>query len=190
MADQEPKAVMVSREFISDVTVTKNMHAASWLELLFEARKECLENQSTDQTDVHEADVNRVRRCIEEIRDHQEWAQQRPQLDLPHSKNRQFEIRFVGLEADTSVQNRFWRDAARLIDYAINEAQEGESIRVRSGLNTFDVERVNAILDDLEELLTRAVDFSPMDKPAVYPSEADGSPGSQNSNPEYSETIS
>jgi len=188
--DQEPREVIESRDFISDVVTTKNMHAASWIEIMLEARKEALENQSADQSEVHAADVARVKRAIEEIRDHQEWAMKRPKLDLPQSKNRMFSIRFVGTEADTSIQNRFWRDAGRLFDYAINEAQEGESVRVRSGLNEFDVARVNAILDDIVELLDRALDFSPMDKPAVYPSEADSSPGSQNSSPEYSQTLS
>lgn len=188
MSEQVAVSVVTSAEFINDVVRTKNMYAATWLELLFQGRKESLENQSADQSDVHEADVVRVKRIIDEIKAHEEWAQTRPNLDLAHSKNREFLIKFVGLEAKTDIQNRFWRDVARLFDYAINEAQEGESIRRRSGLDEFDVQRVDAILDEIVELLDLSEDYTPMDKPASFPSELDSSPGSQNSSPELAVT--
>jgi hypothetical protein len=187
--DQTAIKVTESHTFISDVVESKNMHAVTALELLFELRKEALENQSTDQSWVHPADVDRILKGCAELEDHIEWTDKRPVRDLPHSKNRVFKIEFVGLESKTNVQNMYWRDSGRLIDYAINEFSEGETIRQRSGINEFDKTRLYALLDDLRDIMARAVANTPMDKPASYPSEEDGSPGSQNSRPEYSTTL-
>lgn len=191
MSEEQQMAIKVtdSQMFVSDVVESKNMHARTAIELLFEMRKEALENQSTDQSWVHPNDVSRILECIRELKDHIEWADKRPIRDMPHSKNRVFKIEFVGLEAKTNVQNIYWRDCAVLIDYAINEFSEGETVRQRSGINKFDKARLFALCDDIEELLNRAISNTPMDKPASYPSEEDGSPGSQNSNPEYSVTL-
>ena len=184
--DQTAIKVTESHTFVSDVVESKNMHAVTALELMFELRKECLENQSTDQSWVNPADVERVLACCDELEDHIEWADKRPVRDLPHSKNRVFMIEFVGLEAKTNVQNLYWRDSGRLVDYAINEFSEGETIRQRNGINKFDKARLYALLEDVRKLMARALNNTPMDKPASYPSEEDGSPGSQNSAPEFS----
>jgi hypothetical protein len=57
--DQVAIKVTESHTFISDVVESKNMHAVTALELLFELRKEALENQSTDQSWFTPADVDR-----------------------------------------------------------------------------------------------------------------------------------
>lgn len=189
MEGNQPSIEETTPGFIKDVVETNNIYGVTWFELMFKARKMALECQSANAVKCHPADIARMRATINEIRDHQEWATQRPDLDLPHSRDRTYKIRFVGLEAVTTPQNRFWRDAARLWDLCINETTEGNTLRETTGLDKFDLARANAIQDEILDLLERAEAFSPMDKPEVFPNEPRTSPGSQNSAPEYAVTL-
>jgi len=178
-------------EWLSDVTVTRNMYVATWLELILNARKQILECESADEetNEVSSHDLRRLQADLAEIRAHEAWAQARPRRDAPHSKNREYKIEFVGLEANTRVTNRFCRDIARLFEEAFQEASEGDSANTRGAIIAHDVDRTEQHWKEIEEVMALAAAHTPKDQPAVTPSGVRAGPGSSNSAPEYSETF-
>lgn len=180
-----------SPDWLSDVVTTRNLLVATWCELILNARKQILECESADE-ETNEMSVHDLRRLeadLAEIRDHEQFGLTRPRRDAPHSKNRLYKIEFVGLESNIRVTNRFCRDIARLFEEAFQEVSEGDSANSRGALNEHDVARTEQHWKEIEEYIALAKKHTPKDQPAVTPSGVRAGPGSSNSAPEYSITL-
>ena len=131
---------------------------------------------STNLSQMSEYDQTRLRTYLEAVRTYVNWVIGQPQLDLPETSPRQYM-----LEANPVVplvENEAIIDIIRMMELARDEVTDGQSARMSSGLISFDVSRVGAVVNKIEAFLDTYVSvITPLDLPESSPARAVTAPG-------------
>lgn len=153
----------------------KNMDIAGLVERADQIMVELLKSQSADIDAFRGADRARADVYMGNMVDYAEWAASQPELDLPESSPRTFNIDYLSERDGVSekVENKAIRDLARMMQALIIEMSNSQSARAPSGIIVHDLGRFNALIAKMRAFLTDFVDpQQPTDLPETNPSEA------------------
>lgn len=138
--------------------------------------EELMRSASAGVSGMIDADKKRLGTYIKAIRAALAWAQSTPQLDLPKTHPRQYELEPYPIVPE--LENDALSLAITLFESARIELVNSASARLASRLQSFDAERLTAVVDKIESLLVDYIDkAAPIDLPESSPQEAPVAPG-------------
>lgn len=145
-------------------------------------RKELFHTVSSGVSEVNAHDRERLVSYLNALRAYHAWVIGQPQLDLPETHPRSYEVE------DTveypQVENENVNDCLRLMALMRDEMLNSQSAREPSGLNKFDSGRLVMILDKADAFIATYVDVStPLDLPESSPKTTPSGPGRTGLNP-------
>lgn len=137
---------------------------------------EMSKSASNQMSLMSEFDQNRLASYLNAIRAYVGWVVSQPHLDLPESSPKEYP-----LDAEpvwNLVENEAIVDILRMLELAKEEMIFGQSARMSSGLISFDVTRLTAIVNKIEKFLFDYVKIiTPLDLPESSPSRVISGPG-------------
>lgn len=120
---------------------------------------------------LNAADKQRLNSYLQAIREYQAFVTGAPQLDLPETSPRQYTLKPAPQLPEP--ESEICADIQRMFTLARDELMRCQSARQPAGLNTFDDQRLTAIVDKVESYLTGYVDTAtPLDLPESAPAMA------------------
>ena len=129
---------------------------------------ELMLSASANLANVSEFDASRLESYIRAIRTYHDWIMAQPQLDLPETAPRSYQ-----LDADPTVpliENEAIRDTIVMLEVARDELINSQSARMPVGLLSFDSRRVSAVVDKVEAFLNSYIrEVQPLDLPESSP---------------------
>lgn len=125
-------------------------------------------SQSSPWSEILASDLTRARSYLNALRVYKAWVVAQPQLDLPETHPREYE-----LDANPDIpdiENESVRDLINLFELTRDELVNGQSARVGSGLIAFDAIRFDAIVAKATAFLDDYVEpATPIDLPESSP---------------------
>ncbi len=138
--------------------------------------EEMIKAASNTVSQVNAFDQTRLASYINAIREYQAFINGQPQLDLPETNPREFELGANPVVPD--LENESLRDVVVLLELARDEIINGQSARMPSGLIPYDSARLTAIVDKVDSLLTNYISIvTPLDLPESSPMREITGPG-------------
>jgi hypothetical protein len=147
--------------------ITKNKGLHTLVETFDRYWVETLEAyQSRDGNTVHEADIQRLKDYMDDLRKFIDYWVARQTIDQPHSSNMQFNIPPASAPAVENFQNIFWYDhAIEMYQIRLNMRQS-QSRNQTQGFHPNDVERWLSYFQDRIDYFEKYVSqATPMDLP-------------------------
>jgi len=131
-------------------------------------------SNGTSQTSTF--DQARLASYLDAIDAYIAWVIAQPQLDLPETSPRAYTLEANPAVAD--IENEDLADVLRLLEIARDEVIQSQSARQASGLITFDITRLSAVVTKTRNFLTTYIaKVSPLDLPESSPQDPLAAPG-------------
>ena len=129
---------------------------------------ELMNAQSSNVSLTKEADQSRLNTYLEAIRKYRDWVIAQPELDLPETNERP-----IVLDEDPeikTVENESVVDVVRMLVLTRDELINSQSARNSSGLINFDVDRLTALVEKVQNFLDNYIALAtPLDLPESSP---------------------
>ena len=121
-------------------------------------------------------DVSRLRTYLNAIKEYQKWMVAQPQLDLPETAPRKYELQ--ASPPVPTVENESCNDVCRMLIICRDELTNSQSARRPAGLNEFDDSRLAAICTKVENFIDMYIEkATPLDLPESAPKHPTSGPG-------------
>lgn len=138
---------------------------------------EMAKSASNQSSLMSEFDQVRLASYLQAVKAYVSWVVSQPSLDLPETSPREYM-----LDDEPSipvVENEAITDILRMLEVAREEMVNGQSARLPCGLLSFDVVRLTAIIEKIENFLVNYVQvITPLDLPESSPGRPIQSKGS------------
>jgi hypothetical protein len=158
------------------MTNTENHDIAGLHARLNRAIFETYKSVSSGVVDYREADVARILSYLNGIDEFHNWVNGQPQLDLPESHPKEYELDPNPVTA--LVENDAANDIIRLLEVAREELVNSQSSRLPAGLVEFDSARLFAVVEKTRNLVTGFIEnVQPLDLPESTPKRSGSGPG-------------
>lgn len=159
------------------LTELNNFHVLGMVDRINQFVVELRDGQSRSVQDFHPKDETRLESYISSIRDYKTWVMDQEWLDLPKSSDRFYPTPENPVVVYDEIDNLEVRDCLRVIELTRDELIYGsESARRSSGFAPADAERVDALVNHLENFLKNYIQVvTPLDLPET------STPGDSNS---------
>lgn len=140
--------------------------------------REAMKQQSSSNSQVNSFDLARLKSYMSAIRFYHDHVQGAPELDLPETAPRLYELRDV--PAVPEMENESLADICRLLELGRDELVNSQSSRQGAKLITFDSVRLLQIVEKCERFLADYVEqATPLDLPESSPRVPVTGPGQQ-----------
>lgn len=114
--------------------------------------EEMIKSNSSSGSELNEFDKARIRSYLDAMSSYLDWVQSQPQLDLPESSPKEYEVADAPPSAD--VESEIINDLGRLTAACYEECMHSQSARKHSGLQKFDEGRVRALIAKCHSYIT------------------------------------
>lgn len=134
-------------------------------------RFELWKSVSSGGSELNQFDKDRLYDYLSSLNRYLDWVVAQPQLDLPESHPREFEV--PEAPADVIVESEVVNDILRIMSVTRTEIVDSQTARKAAGLISFDEIRLRALLTKLKNFLDGYVaDATPLDLPESSPQAA------------------
>lgn len=162
--------------------VVYNHDVKGLVERLNRFREELYKSVSSSLGGMNAFDIARLKQYIAAIRTFQAWVESQPQLDLPESHPKPYNVE-PAIQMG-NVENEDVNMLLTLMELASDELTSSQSARMPAGLVSFDASRLRAVVDKAESFLLSYIEVAtPLDLPESSPQEADSGKGKTGINP-------
>lgn len=145
-----------------------NHDVAGLIRRLRRFRYETVKADSSMLADVNKFDLQRAKSYITACRTYLDWIVAQPQLDLPESAPRGFQL--PDSKDLPEPENESLYDVVNMYDALEEEIANSQSARMGSGVISHDEGRIRAILDKLDNFILNYVEpTQPLDLPESAP---------------------
>ena len=155
-----------------------NQDVAGIAERVDEVIYELLKCQSAGLTDMRSFDRVRIDQYIAMLDRYANWVVEAPELDLPETHPRPYEIKYISEGVSLDIENKALRDVVRMYQAMIIEQTTSQSARAATGLTSHDKRRFDLIQTKVKAFMVNYVDETqPIDMPESAPSSPMIEPG-------------
>lgn len=155
----------------SAVTFTYNHDVAGVHQRLNRFIEEMLKSASSSLSEFSEFDVVRLKTYLNAIRTYHKWVTAQPQLDLPETTPRKYDLKTNPVIPD--LENESVKDVIRMLELGRDELVASQSSRKPSGMVTFDSARLEALIDKVDNFIADYIEVAtPLDLPESSPQTA------------------
>ena len=129
---------------------------------------ELMNAQSSNVSLTKEADQARLKSYLAAIRKYRDWVVDQPELDLPETNERPI---ILDEEPEIkTVENESVVDVVRMLELTRDELINSQSARNSAGLISFDVSRLTAMVEKVQNFLDNYIALAtPLDLPESSP---------------------
>ena len=129
---------------------------------------ECMKSQSSNVSQTNRFDIERAKSYLAALRTYHDHVQAAPELDLPETTPRLYELREAPAVVD--MENESLADICRLLELGRDELISSASSRLGAKLISFDSIRFLQIVEKCERFMTDYVEVAtPLDLPDSSP---------------------
>jgi hypothetical protein len=140
--------------------------------------REAMKQQSSNVSQINAFDQTRLKSYLSAIRFYHDHVQGAPDLDLPETSPRLYELRDLPEVVD--MENESLADICRLLELGRDELTMSQSARIGSKLISFDSVRLLQIVGKCENFMSAYVaNATPLDLPESSPRAPITGPGNQ-----------
>lgn len=130
--------------------------------------QEAMKQSSSSVSQVNEFDLSRLKSYMSAIRFYHDHIQAEPNLDLPETSPRLYELRPAPVVPE--MENESLADICRLLELGRDELMNSQSARLGAKLISFDSFRLLQIVEKCERFLSDYVEqATPLDLPESSP---------------------
>ena len=125
-------------------------------------------SSSSAVSEYNEFDMTRSKSYLEAIDTYHDWVIAQPQLDLPETSPKTYEL--LAVPSITRVENESINDFVRIFTLTRDSLVNSQSARMPAGLMSYDSVRLRAITSKARNLLQDYVEpITPLDLPESSP---------------------
>lgn len=130
--------------------------------------REAMKQQSSSVSQVNQFDIDRIKSYLSAIRFYHDHVQAAPDLDLPETTPRLYELREAPVVPE--MENESLADICRLLELLRDELVNSQSARLGAKLISFDSARLLRVVDKCERFMADYVEVAtPLDLPESSP---------------------
>lgn len=155
---------------MADVNFVYNHDVAGVYRRINRFIEEVAHSVSSSGSQMNDYDQTRLATYLDAIDSYLGWVRAQPQLDLPETHPRQYNLAAAPVVNDADVENESAIDVIRMLELARDELINGQSARLGSGLIRFDDARVTAVVEKARRFLEGYIaTVTPLDLPESSP---------------------
>ena len=130
--------------------------------------REAMKQQSSSVSQINAFDQARLKSYLSAIRFYHDHVQSAPDLDLPETSPRLYELRAIPVVPE--MENESLADVCRLLELGRDELLNSQSARLGAKLMSFDSVRLLQIVEKCEKFMSDYVEnATPLDLPESSP---------------------